>query len=273
MSNTILVTGATGTQGGAVARALLAAGFPVRALVRDPGSARGLAALGAHPVAGDLDDPASLRAAARGCRGVFSVQPSDMAAPDPETEVRRGRAVADAAAAAGVAQLVYSSVGGAERRSGVIHFETKAEIEAHIRALGIPATILRPVFFMDNWPYLLEDRDGTRVAAVALPPRTGLQMIAADDIGRVAAEVFAHPDEFLGAAIELAGDELPVHRILAALAESDRIPTRLEQPSVLPEEFARMYAWIATSGFRADIPALRRRFPKLLTFADWLRAR
>ncbi|WP_435873333.1 NmrA family NAD(P)-binding protein [Nocardiopsis protaetiae] len=154
---TVLVTGATGGQGGAVARALLERGWAVRALVRAPDTpaARALAALGAEPVVGDLDDPASLRAAARGAHGVFSVQPCDLADPDPATEVRRGRAVADAAAAVGVAHLVYSSAAAAGRGSGVAHFESKEGIEAYVESAGVPATVLRPVYFMENWRYAL----------------------------------------------------------------------------------------------------------------------
>src|SRR5690606_21894869 len=123
----VLVSGATGNQGGAVARALLEDGWQVRALVRDPAAhaARTLARRGAQLVPGDLDDPESLRAAARNVQGVFSVQSSDMGAPDPELEVRRGKNLADAAAASGVAHLVYSSVAAAGRDSGVAHFETK----------------------------------------------------------------------------------------------------------------------------------------------------
>src|SRR5690606_11416382 len=130
------VSGATGSQGGAVARALLEGGWEVRALVRDPAAhaARMLARLGAQLVPGNLDDPESLRVAARNVSGVFSVQPSAMSAPDPEREVRRGKNLADAAAASGVAHLVYSSVAAADRGSGVAHFETKREIESYIDA-------------------------------------------------------------------------------------------------------------------------------------------
>src|SRR5215213_1088992 len=140
---TILVTGATGGQGGAVTRRLLDDGWAVRALTRNPRehAARNLARLGAQLVTGDFDDPQSLRAAARDTHAVFSVQPANMADPRPEVEVRRGKNVADAAAAAGVVHLVYSSVGAAHRKSGVSHFESKEQIEAHIDAIGVPATV------------------------------------------------------------------------------------------------------------------------------------
>jgi uncharacterized protein YbjT (DUF2867 family) len=225
-------------------------------------------------VTGDLDDPASLRAATHGMHGVFSVQPADLADPQPEAEARRGRNVADAAAAAGVAHLVYSSVSGAERRSGVAHFEVKAEIEAHIAALGLPATVLRPVFFMDNWPYLLPAaKDGERVGSLALDADTPLQMIALADIARIAADAFANPADSIGSTLEIAGDELTPRQIAEAFAAADGIPTRFDRqdPGSLPGDFAAMFAWLNEHGFRADIPALRTRYPGLLTLAAWLR--
>ncbi|MBD0844095.1 NmrA/HSCARG family protein [Streptomyces sp. TRM68416] len=276
MPNTepILVTGATGGQGGAVTRALLARGRRVRALVRTPDSpaAKELRALGAEPVTGDLDDPRSLRAAAQGAYGVFSVQPADFTDPRPDIEVRRGRNVADAAAAAGAAHLVYSSVGPARRGTGVAHFESKAEIETYIEALGVPATVLRPVYFMENWQYLLPEPDGNgeRVCPVALAPDTPLQMIALADIGRIAADAFADPAAFLGRTVEIAGDELTVRQIAEVFARVQGIPTRFEQrPDGVPE-FAKMYDWINKHGYTADLPTLRERHPGLLTLETWL---
>ncbi|MGP4021611.1 NmrA/HSCARG family protein [Saccharopolyspora sp. 5N708] len=281
MSNkkTILVTGATGGQGGAVARSLLNDGWVVRALVRDPDKqgAKDVEALGVELVAGDLDDPESLRAAAQGVHGVFSVQPADLADPQPEVEVRQGKNVADAAKTAGVAHLVYSSVGGAERKSGVGHFETKAEIEAHIDGIGVPATVLRPVFFMENWSYMVPEADnGARVGSVALDADTSLQMIALVDIGRIAADAFDEPAEFIGKKVEIAGDELTVRQVAEVFTKVDGIPTRFERLPIEElradaEEAANMFAWFNEKGYRADIVALRERYPELLTFEAWWR--
>jgi uncharacterized protein YbjT (DUF2867 family) len=147
----VLVTGATGRQGGAVLKHLLARGRPVRVLTRRPDSpaALALAARGVEIAAGDMDDRASLERAMRGVGGVYSVR--DFWSSGAEREVRQGFNVADAAAATGVAHLVYSSVGGAERNSGIDHWETKWQIEQHIRGLGLPATMLRPAAFMENY--------------------------------------------------------------------------------------------------------------------------
>ncbi|SHF92994.1 NmrA/HSCARG family protein [Streptoalloteichus hindustanus] len=285
MSNkkSVLVTGATGGQGGAVARRLLDRGWAVRALVRDLNKqeAKDLQALGAELVAGDLDDAESLRAAARGVHGVFGVLPNYLADPRPEVEVRQGKNVADAARAAGVAHLVYSSVGSAGHGSGVAHFETKAEIEAHIDAIGVPATVLRPVFFMENWSSMVPEKapeaeNGERVASIPLDADTTVQMIALADIGRIAADAFARPGEFVGRKIEIAGDELTVRRIAEVFTEVDGIPTRFErQPTeelrAAADEVATLFDWLNEKGYRADVPALRARYPELLTFAAWLR--
>ena len=142
---TILVLGATGQQGSAVASHLLKDGWKVRAMVRNPNSdqAQALGQRGIELVQGDLNQPSSLQEAMKGVYGVFSMQtPVEGTA----AETRQGKAVADAARETGIRHLVYSSVGGAERRTGIAHFESKWQIEEHIRALGLPATILRPVF-------------------------------------------------------------------------------------------------------------------------------
>ncbi len=148
---TILVGGATGNQGGAVLRQLLAAGWQVRALSRTPSSpkAQALAVRGVEVVAGDMNTVSSLVRALDGVYGVFSVQ--NFMDAGVEVEVQQGKNLADAAKQAGVSHLVYSSVGGAERSSGVAHFESKGAIERHIQGLGLPATILRPVLFMENF--------------------------------------------------------------------------------------------------------------------------
>ena len=277
--HTILVTGATGTQGGAVTRRLLATGYRVRALVRDPNQppARTLQALGAELALGDLDDVPSLQAATQGVHGVFSVQPADLSDPRPESEVRRGMNVADAADAEQVQHLVYSSVAAAHRDSGVAHFEAKERIEAHLETLDIPVTVLRPVFFMENFRYLVPPPEhGFRRGTLALEQDTTVQLIAADDIGRIAAETFTHPGEFTGRAIEIAGDELTVRQIARVLTDALDATTRFEQQPIEElrahaPDMAAMYQWISTHGYRAEIAALRDRHPELLTFDAWAR--
>jgi uncharacterized protein YbjT (DUF2867 family) len=270
-SKIILVTGATGNQGGATARHLLSRGWTVHALVRDPEkqAAQELQKLGAVLVKGDLEDPASLRDAVNGVYGVFSVQalahePATLAA-----EVKQGKAIADAAKEAGVSHFVYSSVGGAERETGIDHFESKAEIERHIFALGLPATILRPVFFMNNLLYFQPPESGEWVLALPLDPAKPMQMIACDDIGHFAADAFDAPEKFIGKQIELAGDEVAFPAVAELFAKITGIPTRF-QPEPIEE---RMFEWFAESGYQADIDTLRKQHPKLLTLEEFLSAR
>ncbi|MEU8146862.1 NmrA/HSCARG family protein [Nonomuraea sp. NPDC048901] len=269
-SRVVLVTGATGNQGGATARELLVRGWAVRALVRDPRkpAAQALREQGAELVQGEFDDPGSLREAMSGVHGVFSVQ---ALAYEPETlaaEVRHGKTVADIARDSGVAHLVYSSVGGAERETGIDHFESKAEIEQHVLTLGVPATILRPVFFMNNLLHYA-NAVGERLLALPVKPDKPMQLIATDDIGVFAADAFDNPAQFIGRQIELAGDELTFPEVAEIYERVTGTPTRFE---ALPID-ERMFEWFAEEGYRADIVALRRRHPELLTFEQFLTRR
>ncbi|MGA2193331.1 MAG: NmrA/HSCARG family protein, partial [Nitrospirota bacterium] len=147
----ILVTGATGHQGGAVARALLDAGWKVRALTRDPAApgAQSLAHKGAEVVKGDLDDRSSLDRALKGAYGVFAVlTPFDKGM---DAEIRQGKLLTDSAKAAGIKHFVYSSVSAANEKTGIPHFESKSQIEKYLKSSGIPSTILRPVSFFYNF--------------------------------------------------------------------------------------------------------------------------
>ncbi len=229
---TILVAGATGRQGTTVIRHLLADGWRVRGLTRDPQkpAARKLAEQGVEIVPGDLDDRSSLGRAVRGVYGVFAAMtPFEQG---PAGEERQGKALADAAKAAGVRHYVYSSVGGAERNTGIPHFESKWQIEQHVRALELPSTILRPVFFMENFaqPWARPAILGGTLAQ-PLRPDKPLQMIAVDDIGAFAALAFRRPDDFVEQALELAGDELTMPEVAEAFGRAIGRPVRfVEQP-------------------------------------------
>jgi len=277
----IAVVGATGLQGGATVRALLDANTPVRALARrtDSDAARVLTELGADVVAADLDDPESLRAAFTGVHGVFAMttpgydQRTDL-------EVRHGHAIADAAAAAGVPHVVYNSVGGAERHTGIPHFDSKRDIEEYLAARGLATTFVRPVFFMDNFAQFLTPTmaDGTLMVRIPLPPGIPLQMIAAQDVGAVAAAAVLDPDRVAGGSIEIAGDELTGEQIAAAYQHRYDVPARYDP---LPIEVLggdadqrAMFEWFAhPPTFQADFAATRALAPRTKTFAQWLATR
>lgn len=272
----IAVAGATGQQGGATTRHLLERGFRVRALTRDPNSERSLKlqAAGAEVVAADLANPESLGPALDGVYGVFSVQNFWLPDVGFEGEIAQGKNLADAAKAAGVQHFVYTSVGGAERKSGVPHFDSKWIIEQHIEALGLPATILRPVAFMDNNQYQRDAILSGTLPTWGIAPGRKLQIVAVDDIGAFAAIAFERPDEFIGRAIELAGDDLTEDEVAAVFSRvtGRTVTVDRSQPEGAPEPDAEMVAmikWFNEHGYQADIDALRKIHPGLKNLETW----
>jgi len=281
----ILVTGATGKQGGAVARSLLDQGFRVRALVRDgtKPAARALAGRGAELAPGDLDDAASLRRALEGVGGVFtygvySAQAAHEAGGgNVAGEVRQGCLLADLATEARVAHFVYGSVGSADRHTGVPHFETKGDVERHVRKLGLSATILRPVFFMQNWERLRATILKTGTLAQPLRPTVRHQQIAIEDIGAFAARVFAAPARWIGRAIELAGDALTMEETAATMSRVARRPIRYVQTpwpefeARLGRESTLMFRFFDEIGYHADPEELRAEVPGAHRLEAYLR--
>ncbi|RKG96922.1 NmrA/HSCARG family protein [Corallococcus carmarthensis] len=279
-SETVVVLGATGQQGGATARALVKDGWRVRALVRDPSSAkaRELEAAGVELVRGDMGDRASLDRAVAGAYGVFSIQPSSPQqhyGVTDDDEVRFGTSIADAAKAAGVEHFVYTSVLGLRAGTGVGHFESKWRIEEHVRTSGLRATIVRPGTFME---LLLEPHFGLRPGGLQffVHPDQSMQFIAGEDIGVLAARVFADPRTHVGTTLELAGDSLTGNALAEKISRAtgtsitySRFPPEVLEANPLLRKLVKMIddGWAAES---ADIPALRRLAPGLLTFDSWL---
>src|SRR5215212_11396430 len=273
----ILVSGATGQQGGAVVRNLLERGFGVRALTRDPAKPAGreLADLGAEVVSGDLEDRASIERVLEDVHGVFSVQQFFEAGY--EGEVRQGVQLADAAKAAGVDHYVYSSVGSAHRETGIPHFESKWEVEEHVRGSGVPYTVLRPVFFVQNWESMGEPILGGTLPQ-PLDPDKPFQMVDANDIGVFATMAFENPGEWIGREVDLAGDEMTMpqiadtfSRVIGRQVDYFQVPwDQFEEQ--MGEEYAVMYRWFDEHGYEADIAALKEEHPGLVTFEQYLRA-
>jgi len=273
----VLVTGSTGQQGGSVARHLRACGFRVRALTRDPSSekAQPLSRMGVEVVQGDMTDRASLDRALAGVWGVFSVATPFEAGM--EAEVAQGKTLADAAKAAGVEHYVYSSVGGADRDSKVPHFETKWAIENHLRFLGLSPTIVRPVYFFENFVggWAMQKADEGFALAMPLSPDRSLQAVAADDIGAFVAMAFGQPDRWAGQEFELAGDEMTPPQYCEAMSRDLGTPVRYlqvpwEAVRSQNEDVYRMYDFFEREGYAADIAHLRELHPGLHTFAQWL---
>jgi uncharacterized protein YbjT (DUF2867 family) len=274
---TILITGATGKQGGATLRHLAKrGGFKLRAMTRKPDSdaAKAVAALGAEVVQGDLDDAASLERALAGAWGVFAVQNTWEAGVEREEE--QGKRIAKVARDKGVQHFVYTSVGSAHRRTGIPHFENKVRVEETIKSLKFPShVILRPVFFMENLPspwFLNGDKLTT-----ALKPETKLQMVAVDDIGKFGAAAFADAEKYKGAEIDFAGDAVTMPEAAAAVSELVGKTISYQQIPIAAvrsnsEDMALMLEWFDAVGYNADIPALESRWGiRPMTLKQWIR--
>ncbi len=274
----ILVSGATGHQGGAALRHLKEKHFAVRAMVRDPDSprARGLAGQGTELVRGDFDDRDSLRAALDGAYGAYSVQTARQQG-GTEAEVRQGIAMAEAAVRADLDHFVYSSVGSADQNTGIPHFDSKFRIEEHIRGTGLPYTIVRPVYFMENWLGMRGQIEQGTLAG-PLSPQTRLQMIAVDDIGEFIALAFAHPAHWHNRAVDIAGDELSMDEIAQAFGRAMGRDVKYQQTpweqfeKQAGREMFLMFRWFEDVGYHVDISARRVEHPRLMNFDQWLRA-
>jgi len=271
---TVLITGATGQQGGAVARALAGQGFTLRTMTRKPDGAAALALAksGNQIVTGDLNDTASLKAALAGAWGVFAVQNTWEAGVEGEEE--QGKRIARLAREAGVAHYVYASVGSAHRKTGIPHFENKSRIEDTVRSLNFPShVIIRPVFFMENLmgSWFL---NGDKLYA-ALDPATKLQMIAVEDIGRFAARAFTDAARLNRREIDIAGDNVTMPAAAATLSKALGRPVEFVRIPIgevrkNSEDFALMLEWFERVGYNADIAALEREFGfRPLTLEAW----
>jgi uncharacterized protein YbjT (DUF2867 family) len=258
----VLITGATGKQGGAVARSLAGKGFKLRGMTRKPQSepAQALARLGVEIVAGDSDDAESLGRALSGAWGVFAVQNTWEAGVEREEE--QGKRLARIAREKGIQHFVYSSVASAQRKTGIPHFDNKWRVEETVRGLKFPShVILRPVFFMENLPtpwFLHGDK-----LLTAMKPATVLQMIAVKDIGTFGARAFTHAAEMNLREVDIAGDAATMPQAAAALARGlkrkvEFVPIPIADVRKNSADFAAMLEWFDRVGYDADIARLER---------------
>ncbi len=290
-SDTVLVTGVTGQQGGATARALLAAGVPVRALVRDPRSksAQAIEAMGAELVQADLSNRASLGPAVEGVRAVFSVQrpPMTETSVDFAGELAQATNLVDAAKAEGIWQFVQSSTSGVGEHTRVAgwaegrwaamadYFHTKQAIMEAVRGAGFARwTVIKPAFFMENLPLLAPrgPRDGL---LTVLKPETELALVAVRDIGTAAAHAFRYPDRFHQLELELAGDLRTMGQIAQTLSAAWSVPVTAPSMSLEEALDAGMPTWAAGHEWNnAVLQPARPEFARELgipvtTFAEW----
>lgn len=276
----VLVVGATGTQGGAVARRLLMDGRAVRAAVRraDTASARALARSGASLVTVDFDDPGSIERAARGSSAMFAVA-TPFVDGGVDAEVRHARNLVDGAAAAGVPHLVYSSVASADRSTGVPHFESKAAVERYLAAAPIAWTVVAPVEFLENLhaPWALGALRAGRVEDF-VPADIARDFVAAEDLAVVAARVLGDPAGWASRRIEIASDRVTGRRLAELLAAATGRPIEYVAHPLPPDaddDLSRMKRWIATVGYDVDVPALHAALPGIewTSAARWVASR
>jgi len=261
---TILVTGATGTQGGAVVDHLLADSeqWEIYGLTRDATSdgAEALEARGVTVVEGDLTDADRMAELVDGMDAVYGV--TMFMEQGTDVEVEQGVTLAEAAADAGVDHFVYSSVGSADADTGLPHFESKWAVEQRIEELGLPTTVIRPVFFMQNFAYMM--RDDIMDGQLTMPLREGvsLAIVDATDIGQAVVAALSDPDAFLGEVITLAGDDLTLEEFAAAFSdhlghEVEPIHAGVEDyREMAGDELADMFQWFNDVGYDIDIPTL-----------------
>lgn len=274
-SRVILVSGATGTQGGAVARELVSRGYTVRGLTRSPDSeaSMALSALGVQMVRGNFDDPASLDTALEGAYGTFSVQ--QYRGIGVEGEISQSKAFADAAKRASIEHFVYTSVLYARLGTGVPQFESKREIEDYVRSLDIPYSIVRPSGFMSNL-------EGVREAAnrgiyrTPFPPEFAPYFIAPADIGRFVAAAFDHPNEWIGRELDIAGEQISYADLAATISRQlgrpvvyEQIPWEEYTATATPVAISRE-TWYLQNPVVVDMDGLHREFPWLVSVEDYL---
>jgi len=274
----VVVTGGTGKQGGAVVKSLLERGHEVRAVTRstDSAKARELANAGVTLVRASLEDTAALTKALEGATSFFAMTTPFEGGTQAET--RQGISAADAARAAGV-HLVFSSVGSANRQTGVPHFDSKYKVEEHIAKIGVRATVLAPAYFMENL-YLGKEQLAKGIYATPLSPTRGLAQVAVADIGAVAVRLFEDPGRFAGKRFDLGGDELTGNDVVAILSRvSGRPFTYFQVPldvirQRMGEDGVKMYEWFERVGYTVDRAALRREFPDVAfhDFELWVKA-
>lgn len=284
----VLVTGATGLQGGSAVNALIKRGHQVRGLTRNPNSenARALRARGVEVVVGDFEHLDSLIAAASGVNAVYGM--TTMYEGGVQAETVHGKTLVEALKRSAVEHFVFCSVGAADQDTGVPHFESKYKVEEHIRESGLNYTIIGPAFFMENYlspwylPGILEGK-----LVLPVPSETSLQHVSVEDIGNFAAVLIERGEPVYEHRYDIAGDELTGPEAAEALGRATGIKTTYSSPfradlKVLrafpaaavreyDEDFLLMVDWFSRVGYSADIDGLRKEFPEVgwSKFADW----
>lgn len=275
----IAVTGATGKQGGAVAKSLSEAGLQVRALTRNPASpaATQLKQRGIDVIQADMEDLKSLKKALDGAYGVFSVQNYWEKGVGYEGEIRQGKNLVDAAKTVGIGHFVQASVADAEKPQGVKHWECKAVLEDYIKKEKVPYTFLGETFFMENF---MDPKDGKMIfpfLSGILKSTTRFHMVSVKDIGAITAAVFQQPEKYMGKKINIAGDCLTLsemkavyNKVMPTKAPGYAIPSWLSR--FLNKEMVRQVKWNNEPGWQFDLAETKAVCPDLTGFETFLKS-
>jgi uncharacterized protein YbjT (DUF2867 family) len=275
----VLVTGATGKQGGAVAKHLLAQGVTVRALTRNANSPRAeqLRYAGAELAVGDMNDRTALDRALQGVNAVFAVQNFWAKGVGYEGEVQQGIHLADAALQAGVSHFVQSGMAHGTHIEGIKHFESKRAICEHVKAIGLPHTVVGTVYFMDN--FIDPKRGGSMsfpTLSGTLKPSTTMHMLAVDDLGAIVAHLLTHRDHYLGQYIDIASDCLTVPemkniytRVTGLQAKSWSLPAWVLR--LFNKDFAKQLVWQNDPGWSFSLQPSKAMWPQLCSFEQFIR--
>jgi uncharacterized protein YbjT (DUF2867 family) len=275
---TIFVTGATGNQGGAVARSLMNNGFKVKALTRNSSSApaRNLKSLNVEIIQGDLNNTDTYRDYIKNVDGIFSVLTHENGI---NKEIKQGIDLANLAKEYGIKHFVYSSVTGADQDTGIPHWESKFKIENHIRQINLPYTIVRPASLFENF-LIPQVRSRILKGKLASPVNKNVvqQFISSKDIGEISADIFMKPDKYSGRTVTIAAEEMDMAKVAGIFSEAlgkeikyQKLPgliTRL----VMGKDLYKMFKWVNENDavFLKDLDAFKKEYPHLTGLKEWI---
>ena len=277
---TIFVTGATGNQGGAVARSLINKGFKVKALTRNPSSAsaQALEKLQAEIVKGDLNNTDTFHNHIRDVDGIFAVLTYENGI---TKEIKQGMNLANLAKEYGIKHFLYSSVVGADLNTGIPHWESKFKIENHIKQINLPNTIIRPVSLFEN--FLIPQVKSRIVKGnLASPVNKGViqQFISSKDIGEISTEIFMNPGQYLGKTLTIAAEEMDMNGVAAIFSEAlgkeikyQKLPNLITR-LVMGRDLYKMFKWVNEHDavFLKDLEAFRKEYPDLTGLKFWIKS-
>jgi uncharacterized protein YbjT (DUF2867 family) len=278
-SKIIFIAGATGNQGGAVARNLVRNGFSIKALTRNPASAKAqkLKEINAEIIKGDLDDPDTYRRHLKGVRGVFCVLGFENGK---EKEIQQGITLANLAKENAVSHFLYSSVIGCDLRTGVPHWESKFVIENHIKKIGLPYTIIRPAALYENF-LIPQVRSRLLKDKLVLPADKNKvqQYISVEDIGRISTTLFMNPETYTSKTINLAVEQMDGLQLAGTFSKVSGKETKYQKlPKLITrlamgKDLYKMFRWINENDvvFVKDLNAFKKEFPGLLSLEEWIR--